>query len=91
MLRDRGALPAVLKTAVVVVILSCNSLSFGTISNRWSPEQGDAIDSEACPSARAKKLHASLLIVDLHADSLLWSRDLLIDLCESSYSVSANL
>lgn len=29
------------------------------------------------PSNHAKKLHASLFIVDLHADSLLWNRDLL--------------
>jgi membrane dipeptidase len=29
------------------------------------------------PSAHAKQLHQSLTIVDLHADTLLWSRDLL--------------
>ncbi|HEY5725157.1 MAG TPA: peptidase M19, partial [Methylomirabilota bacterium] len=28
-------------------------------------------------SERARALHARLLIVDLHADSLLWGRDLL--------------
>ncbi len=30
------------------------------------------------PSERARKLHQSLLIVDLHADTLLWNRDLLV-------------
>ena len=30
------------------------------------------------PSARALELHAGLTVVDLHADSLLWGRDLLV-------------
>lgn len=30
------------------------------------------------PSERAKQLHKTLVIVDLHADSLMWNRDLLI-------------
>lgn len=33
--------------------------------------------SPHAPSDRARKLHQSLLIVDLHADTLLWDRDLL--------------
>lgn len=34
--------------------------------------------SEMRITDRAKKLHASLLIVDLHADTLLWNRNLLV-------------
>src|SRR5690242_20195941 len=31
------------------------------------------------PSAEAKTLHDSLFVADLHSDSLLWNRDLLIE------------
>jgi membrane dipeptidase len=33
--------------------------------------------SAAVPTARARELHKSLFVADLHADSLLWGRDLL--------------
>src|SRR5207302_9536446 len=39
--------------------------------NRVVPAQG------APPSEKARALHRQLLIADLHADSLLWGRDLL--------------
>ena len=45
------------------------------VDRRLNQVRGPALHA---PSDRARKLHPTLFIVDLHADTLLWSRDLLV-------------
>jgi membrane dipeptidase len=46
----------------------------GVVDRRLNRVRGSALHP---PSERARKLHQSLFIIDLHADTLLWDRDLL--------------
>ncbi|HMG75748.1 MAG TPA: dipeptidase [Pyrinomonadaceae bacterium] len=46
----------------------------GVVDSRLNRVRGPALHP---PSDRARKLHQSLFIIDLHADTLLWDRDLL--------------
>jgi membrane dipeptidase len=46
----------------------------GVVDGRLNQVRGPALHP---PSDRARKLHSSLFIIDLHADTLLWDRDLL--------------
>ena len=46
----------------------------GVVDSQLNRVRGPALHP---PSDRARKLHQSLFIIDLHADTLLWDRDLL--------------
>ncbi len=46
----------------------------GVVDRRLNRVRGPALPP---PSDRARKLHQNLFIIDLHADTLLWERDLL--------------
>src|SRR6266852_469630 len=46
----------------------------GVVDSRLNRVRGPALPP---PSDRARKLHQTLFIIDLHADTLLWDRDLL--------------
>ena len=46
----------------------------GVVDSRLNQVRGPALHA---PSDRARKLHPTLFIIDLHADTLLWDRDLL--------------
>lgn len=61
--------------ALVAALLAAFLLLAPGIAER----QMNVVDGEPLPqvSAEARRLHASLTIVDLHADTLLWQRDML--------------
>jgi membrane dipeptidase len=64
--------------AIVALLLIGLALFFllapSIVDRRLNAVRGTSLQA---PSDRARKLHQSLLIVDLHADTLLWDRDLL--------------
>lgn len=61
--------------AVVVLALAAFLLFVPSfVDRRYNAVKGNPLSS---PSDRARKLHQSLIVIDLHADSLLWDRDLL--------------
>lgn len=61
--------------AALLVVLVAAVLAFlpGAVERRFN----GVLAPPPVASARARALHARLLVVDLHADSLLWGRDLL--------------
>ena len=67
---------AMITTAVLLLIgLGAFFLVLpGVVDSRLNRVRGPALHP---PSDRARKLHQSLFIIDLHADTLLWDRDLL--------------
>ena len=67
--RARWWILAGLAVAIVVVIL----VAPGVIVERMNPT---LLPPPYQASTRAQRLHASLFVADLHADSLLWNRDL---------------
>jgi microsomal dipeptidase-like Zn-dependent dipeptidase len=77
--RQRGAsLPAIL--AVTAVALGLVALAgFFLVAPGWADASLNAVRTDPAPapgvSERARALHASLVIADLHADTLLWDRD----------------
>ena len=54
-------------------------LAFFGFGPRWAEESMNRIDGKPLPeaSAEAQALHATLTIVDLHSDTLMWQRDVL--------------
>ena len=62
---------------LIVVVLLAGAAAM--ILPGWIERQQNQIDGRPLPpvSAHAKALHATLTIVDLHADTLLWQRSLL--------------
>ena len=68
------------KTAIIAAVLLLVGLGAfflvlpGVVDSRLNRVRGPALPP---PSDRARKLHQSLFIIDLHADTLLWDRDLL--------------
>src|SRR5262245_14807677 len=67
-LRTSGAL-----VTLVVLVTAVMVAAPGLVERRYNPVLRRA---QHAPSARATSLHRRLTIVDLHADSLLWGRDL---------------
>lgn len=53
-------------------------LAVGTLAGRHAERFANRVvdDAGASPSPRARALHASTMVADLHADPLLWGRDL---------------
>jgi membrane dipeptidase len=64
--------------AMVVVLVLALAAFFllvpSFVDRRFNAVNGASLSS---PSEHARKLHQSLIVIDLHADSLLWDRDLL--------------
>ncbi|MDX6382977.1 MAG: rane dipeptidase [Blastocatellia bacterium] len=67
-------------TIVIVVVLVLALAAFFLIAPSFVDRRFNAVHglSLSSPSDRARKLHQSLIVMDLHADSLLWDRDLLV-------------
>jgi len=64
-------------TAAVLLLIGLGAFFLvvpGVVDRRLNQVRGPALQQ---PSDRARKLHQSLFIIDLHADTLLWDRDLL--------------
>lgn len=63
----------------ILLIVALAALAFFSLAPGMIERGLNKIDGKPLPevSARAKALHATLAIVDLHSDSLLWSRDFL--------------
>lgn len=63
----------------ILIIVALAAGAFFTLAPGIIENDLNKIDGKPLPkvSARAKALHGSLTIVDLHSDSLLWSRDFL--------------
>lgn len=73
----RGILLNIFKVATVMLVVAvAAALIFGPAQVDDHLNKVMPVAAQHAPSERAKELHASLLIVDLHADSLLWNRDL---------------
>ena len=64
-------------TSIVLVILAAFFFLFVPAIVERVLNGAHSADTVALVSAEAQRLHATLRIVDLHADSLLWGRDLL--------------
>ena len=62
-----------------LALLLVAALGLFGIAPAWVDRDLNRIDGAPLPpvSARARALHATLEIVDLHSDSLMWQRDLL--------------
>lgn len=58
----------------VIVLVGVNLLVPPYVENKYNPVQASAVDAQA--DEKAQTLHKTLSIVDLHADPLLWNRDL---------------
>jgi len=63
----------------LLVVIALGAAAFFTLAPGMIERGLNQIDGKPLPavSARAKALHDTLTIVDLHSDSLLWSRDFL--------------
>ncbi|WP_077145185.1 dipeptidase [Sphingopyxis sp. KK2] len=63
----------------ILLVVALAALAFFSFAPGVIERGLNKIDGKPLPqvSARAKALHATLTIVDLHSDSLLWSRDFL--------------
>ena len=63
----------------LLVVIALGAAAFFTLAPGMIERGLNQIDGKPLPavSARAKALHETLTIVDLHSDSLLWSRDFL--------------
>lgn len=66
-------------TVRILVLIALAALAFFTLAPGQIEKAQNRIDGKPLPAigARAAALHNSLTIVDLHSDSLLWSRDFL--------------
>lgn len=60
----------------LVIVLIVGAATFFTFAPSIFEKQTNMVDGEPLPeiSAEAQKLHDSLMIVDLHSDTLLWKR-----------------
>lgn len=67
------------RLAIVLALLAVAASGFFALAPGIAERQMNAIDGQPLldVSDEARALHASLTIVDLHADTLLWQRDLL--------------
>jgi len=64
--------------AIMLVILAMAAVLFGIIPNEVARQKNPVVMPPPYPvSAAAAGLHRQLFVADLHADSLLWGRDLL--------------
>jgi len=64
--------------AIMLVILAMAAVLFGIIPNEVARQKNPVMMPPPYPvSAAAAGLHRQLFVADLHADSLLWGRDLL--------------
>jgi microsomal dipeptidase-like Zn-dependent dipeptidase len=64
--------------AIMLVILAVAAVLFGIIPNEVARQKNPVVMPPPYPvSAAAAGLHRQLFVADLHADSLLWGRDLL--------------
>lgn len=63
----------------ILLVVAIGALAFFTLAPGMIERGLNKIDGKPLPevSARAKALHDTLTVVDLHSDSLLWSRDFL--------------
>ncbi len=63
----------------ILLVIAIGALAFFSLAPGMVERGLNKIDGKPLPqvSERAKALHATLNIVDLHSDSLLWSRDFL--------------
>lgn len=63
----------------LLILIALAALAFFTLAPGMIERDLNRIDGKPLPavSERAKALHKTLTIVDLHSDSLLWSRDFL--------------
>ncbi|MDK2760358.1 MAG: dipeptidase [Sphingopyxis sp.] len=66
-------------TVRILILIALAALAFFTLAPGQIEQAQNRIDGKPLPAigARAAALHNSLTIVDLHSDSLLWSRDFL--------------
>ena len=67
------------KNALLIVeLLAIAAALFFGLAPRWAENSMNRIDGQPLipVSEAARKLHASLTIVDLHSDTLMWNRDL---------------
>lgn len=65
-----------LSTALLAFAAAVAFFTFPLAADAYLNATGDA--ASAPPQMRARQLHSRLLIADLHADTLLWRRDLLV-------------
>ena len=72
-MRRRGRRAAIAAAALAAAAIAAFALVPPAVERHFNPSPPSAPPV----SARARALHARLLVVDLHADSLLWGRDLL--------------
>ena len=65
-------------TLGLVALIAIALIVFFAFAPRWADESMNTIDGKALIeiSDEARDLHASLTIVDLHSDTLMWDRDL---------------
>jgi microsomal dipeptidase-like Zn-dependent dipeptidase len=63
----------------ILILIALAAVAFFALAPAMIEKDLNKIDGKPLPqvSARAKALHATLTIVDLHSDSLLWSRNFL--------------
>jgi microsomal dipeptidase-like Zn-dependent dipeptidase len=63
----------------LLILVAVAAIAFFTLAPGMIERAANKIDGKPLPavSARAKALHQTLTIVDLHSDSLLWSRNFL--------------
>lgn len=63
----------------ILLVVALAALAFFALAPAIIERGTNQIDGKPLPavSERAKKLHATLTIVDLHSDTLLWKRDIL--------------
>ncbi len=62
-----------------LALLTIAAVAFFGFGPRWAEESMNRIDGKPLPevSDKARALHATLTIVDLHSDTLMWKRDVL--------------
>lgn len=84
---DCGAAPSVAGRVTLGGVLAASALVAAlvgfaafSVGPRWIERSANTVQAAAAkpPTTDARRLHESLFVADLHADSLLWGRDLLV-------------
>jgi len=65
-------------TVAAVLLIALAAIGFFGFAPRWAEESMNRIDGKPliAVSDEARALHATLTVVDLHSDTLMWDRDL---------------
>ena len=77
-----------LATGFVLLVLSSGIIFFSVVPRVVDKRLNKTL-APTFVSQRARDLHRSLSVADLHADSLLWGRDLLLEIQEATSTFHA--